>query len=56
MYPHLAVLADLIEPFVEDDHVMRLAAADKVLSARKLFLVECVDGVVSVSSPFYVVA
>src|SRR5215212_9901413 len=53
--PYLAI-ADLVDPLVEDDLVMPLAAVHEVLSARELFVVERVDLVVSISSHQRVVA
>src|SRR5829696_7296761 len=53
--PYLAI-ADLVDPFVEDDLVMPLAAVHDVLTAREPFVVERVDLVVSISPYQRVVA
>ena len=47
--PYLAI-ADLVDPFVEDGLVIPLAAVHEVLPARKPFVVERVDLIIS-SSP-----
>src|SRR5215213_10061939 len=54
--PYLAIIADLVVPFVEDDLVMPLAAVHDVLPAREPFVVERVDLVVSISPHQRVVA
>src|SRR5215208_2841948 len=46
--PYLAI-ADLVDPFVEDDLVMPLATVHEVLPTREPFVVEGVDLVVSIS-------
>src|SRR5215218_11034634 len=54
--PYLAIIADLVHPFVEDDLVMPLAAVHEVLPAREPFVVERVDLVISISPYQRVVA
>src|SRR5215212_2957328 len=53
--PYLAI-ADLVDPLVEDDLVMPLAAVHEVLPTREPFVVERVDLVVSISPQQRVVA
>jgi hypothetical protein len=53
---YLAIIADLVDPFVVDNHVMPLAAIHEVLPAREPFVVERVDLVVSISPHQRVVA
>jgi hypothetical protein len=54
-WPYLAI-ADLVDPLVEDDLVVPLAAVHEVLPAREPFVVERVDLVVSISPHQRVVA
>src|SRR5215203_928550 len=53
--PYLAI-ADLVDPFVEDDLVMPLAAVHEVLPTREPFVIERVDLVISISPYQRVVA
>ena len=55
-YPPYLAIADLVDPFVEDDLIIPLAAVHEVLPARKSFVVERVDLVVSISPYQRVVA
>src|SRR5215208_785661 len=53
--PYLAI-ADLVDPLVEDDLVMPLAAVHEVLPTREPFVIERVDLVISISPYQRVVA